>query len=134
VIFDTPNEAKRALHGMMGLNVDKSVLLTKKPSGILLMGHEGEGNRDDEVFQSLIEDRPTPCLVIRNLIAMEEITSRMDYKDFEFDVKDEMDKYGECRKVIAPRPPMFGDPASTPGHGKVFVQFSVTEEAEKAKK
>jgi hypothetical protein len=52
---------------------------------------------------------------------MDEITSRMDYKDLEFDVKDEMDRYGECRKVVAPRPPMFGDPASMPGHGKVFV-------------
>jgi hypothetical protein len=50
VIFDTPNEAKRALHGMMGLNVDKSVLLTKKPQGILLIGPEGENTRDDEVF------------------------------------------------------------------------------------
>ena len=101
---------------------------------MLLIGPDGEAAKDDEVFQSLIEDRPTPCLVMRNLVELEEITTRMDYKDLEFDVRDEMNKYGECKKVVAPRPPMFGDPSSTPGHGKVFVQFSATEEAEKAKK
>ena len=32
-----------------------------------------------------------------------------------------------------PRPPLFGDPNTMPGFGKVFVLFTSAEESEKAK-
>ena len=58
----------------------------------------------------------------------------MDYKELEFDVQDEMQRYGNVQKVVVPRPPIFSDPHSLPGFGKVFVMFDVADEAERAKK
>lgn len=44
-----------------------------------------------------------------------------------------MNRYGKCLKVHTPRPPMFGEPYSVQGFGKIFVRFSNEEEAERAK-
>jgi len=135
VLYSTPNDAKKALSGMTGLKVEDSILLTKKQGNMVIgaMGGATEGG-EEEVFQALIEDRPTPVLCLKNVVDLAEIGSRMDYKELEFDVKEEMQRYGSCVKVVAPRPPMFGDPHSMPGFGRVFVQFKVSEEAERAKK
>ena len=64
---------------------------------------------------------------------LEEIEERIDYKELEFDVQDEMMRYGKCLKVEVPRPPLFGDPESLPAFGKVFVMFTTSEESERAK-
>ena len=68
------------------------------------------------------------------MVSLTEVKERMDYKELEFDVQDEMIRYGNCTKVTVPRPPIFSDPHSLPGFGKVFVQFGSAEEAEIAKK
>lgn len=135
VLYLTPNDAKKALSGMTGLRVEDSILLTKKQGNMVIgaMGEKIQG-AEEEVFQSLIEDRPTSILCLKNVVDLVEIERRMDYKELEFDVKEEMQRYGNCVKVVAPRPPMFGDPYSMPGFGKVYVQFKICEEAEKAKK
>ena len=78
---------------------------------------------DGEIFKALIEDTPTPCLCLKNLVKAEEIDSRIEYKELEFDVEDEMMRYGKCLKVVVPRPPLFGDPTTAPGYGKVYVRF-----------
>ena len=114
---------------MTGLKVEDQVLLTKKA---LLLPEDT--NCPDEVFQALIEDRPTACLCLKNIVQLEELKERLDFKELEFDVRDEMNKYGKVTKVIVPRPPIFSDPHSLPGFGKVFVEFGSSEEASKAKK
>lgn len=63
----------------------------------------------------------------------EEIDSRIEYKELEFDVEDEMMRYGKCLKVVVPKPPLFGDPTSAPGYGKVYVRFQDIDVAKKAK-
>jgi hypothetical protein len=134
-MYSSPNDAKKALHGMTGLRVDDTVLLTKKLSGNMTIGNgEKTEGGEEEVFQSLIEDRATPILCLKNVVDIAEIERRIDYKELEFDIKDEMQRYGLVVKVIAPRPPMFGDPYSMPGFGKVFVEFKASEDAERAKK
>jgi len=60
---------------------------------------------------------------------LSEIENRIDYKELEFDVEDEMIRYGKVKKVCVPRPPMFGDPFSVPGFGRVYVRFWEVEEA-----
>ena len=44
-----------------------------------------------------------------------------------------MNRYGKCLKVHAPRPPLFGDPFSVVGFGKVYAKFATEDDAEKAK-
>jgi len=93
-LYSSSIDAKRALHGMTGLKVEDSVLLTKKLSGNQSIG-QGAGGVDqqvgeEEVFQALIEDRATKVLCLKNVVDLEEIKARMDYKELEFDVKDEM--------------------------------------------
>ena len=44
-----------------------------------------------------------------------------------------MSRFGVVVKVHCPRPPLFGDPTSVPGVGKVYVRFTNEDDAEKAK-
>jgi hypothetical protein len=81
------------------------------------------------MFKQLIEDKPTCCLCLKNIVVQSEIESRIDYKELEFDVEDEMIRYGKVVRVCVPRPPVFGDPFSMPGYGRVYVRFRDTEEA-----
>ena len=131
VEFSTENEAKNAHSSMMGLKIEDQVLFVKKITSISAPTQEGSG----EVFKALIEDKPTKCLCLKNLVNIEgnEIEERFDYKELEFDIQDEMNRYGKCIKVEVPRPPLFGDPYDMPGFGKAFVLFSATSEAERAK-
>lgn len=64
---------------------------------------------------------------------LEEINGREEYKELEAAVDEEMQRYGQCLKVHCPRPPLFGDPYSVAGFGKVYVKFNTEEESEKAK-
>ena len=88
VEFSTEMEAKRAQSSMMGLKIEDSILEVKK-----LQSAEGIPSADGEIFKQLIEDKPTTCLCIKNLVKLEEIDSRIDYKELEFDVEDEMMHY-----------------------------------------
>lgn len=113
----------------MGLKIEDQILYVKKITSISAPTQDGTG----EVFKALIEDKPTLCLCLKNLVSLDEIEERMDYKELEFDVQDEMMRYGKCVKVEVPRPPLFGDPYDMPGFSKVFALFSTTEEADRAK-
>lgn len=44
-----------------------------------------------------------------------------------------MKRYSKQVKVHVPRPPLFGDPYSVSGFGKVYVKFACEDDAEKAK-
>ena len=70
-----------------------------------------------------MEDKPTSCLILKNVVKLEEIESRDDYKELELDIEEEMNRYGVCLKLHVPRPPLFGDPYSVVGFGKVYVRF-----------
>ena len=64
---------------------------------------------------------------------MSEIENRIDYKELEFDVEDEMLRYGNVIRVVVPRPPLYGDPYQMPGFGRVYVRFREVEDAKRAK-
>ena len=129
VEFQSEAEAKHAHSSMMGLKIEDQILYVKKITSISAPTQDGTG----EVFKALIEDKPTLCLCLKNLVSLDEIEERMDYKELEFDVQDEMMRYGKCVTVEVPRPPLFGDPFDMPGFSKVFALFSTTEEADRAK-
>ncbi len=131
VEFCSELDAKRAYQGMMGLKLDDCVLDVKKVSQ--LDGYQVNA-ADGEVFKQLIEDKATTCLCLKGVVELSEIESRIDYKELEFDVQDEMNRYGDCVKVIVPRPPLFSDPAVMPGFGRVYVRFKEIDAAVKAKK
>mmetsp|Transcript_34327 Transcript_34327/g.33537 ORF Transcript_34327/g.33537 Transcript_34327/m.33537 type:complete len:144 (+) Transcript_34327:812-1243(+) len=114
---------------MMGLKVGESVLFVKRLTTISAPTTSVDG----EVFKSLIEDKPTTCLVLRNCVKLDEMDQREDYKELEQEIEEEMKRYGRGVKVHVPRPPLFGDPFSVSGFGKVYVRFNTEEEAEKAK-
>ena len=95
VEFLTEAEAKNAYSSMMGLKIEDQILFVKKITSISAPTQEGSG----EVFKSLIEDKPTKCLCLKNVVNLDEIEERMDYKELEFDIQDEMLRYGKCLKV-----------------------------------
>ena len=72
-------------------------------------------------------------MCIKGIVKTEEIVSRIDYKELEFDIEDEMIRYGKCIRVCVPRPPLYGEPSSMPGFGRVYVRFREVEEAKRAK-
>lgn len=129
VEYDSELDAKKGYTGMMGLKVDDCVLFVKRMTTISAPTTSLEG----EVFKALIEDRPTSCLVLKGLVKLEEMTERDDYRELEQSVFEEMNRFGKCERVNCPRPPLFGDPLSVPGVGKVYAKFISEDDAEKAK-
>lgn len=113
----------------MGFKIGDYVLHVKRMTTVSAPTTTIEG----EVFKSLIEDKPTPCLVLKNVVSLEEIDSRDDYREMELSIEEEMNRYGVCLKAHVPRPPLFGDASSVPGFGKGYVRFSNEADAEKAK-
>jgi splicing factor U2AF subunit len=122
-------EAKKGHTGMMGLKVGEGILFVKRLQTIVTHS----ANLDGEVFKSLLDDQPTPCLMLRNIVHKDEVESRDDYKEIEDSVQEEMMRYGNCLRVHCPRPPMFGSAEQILGYGKVYVRFSNELESEKAK-
>lgn len=122
-------DAKKGHTGMMGLKVGEGLLFVKRMT--TLASHTN--NIEGEMFKALLDDSPTPCLMLRNLISKEEMENREDYKELEMSVHEEMSRYGTCVRVHCPRPPIFGEAETVPGFGKVFVKFTTEKDAEKAK-
>lgn len=129
VEFEDELEAKKGYTGLMGFKIEEKVLFVKRLTTISAPTTQLDG----EVFKNLIEDKPTECLMLKNCVNLEEMTDRDDYKDLENAVEEEMGRYGRVVKVYCPRPPIFGDPYSVPGVGKVYVKFQSEEDAERAK-
>ena len=138
VEYATEEETRKAMNLIMGMKIGDNVLLVKRlssstPASLYLpsdKGDEGEG-----VFKALIEDRPTCCIVLKNIVIVEEITDRNEYNELENDTYEEMCEYGKVVRVHIPKPPLLGDgKAMPPGVGKVYVKFEQTEEAARAKK
>lgn len=71
--------------------------------------------------------------MLDHVVSLEGNHDPEDLKELEFDVLDEMIKYGNVVKVHVPRPPKYGDPFAMKDFGKVFVQYTTADEAEKAK-
>jgi len=130
VEFSSENEAKRSASAMTGFSVENCVLDVRK---IAPLEGLSSGTADGEMFRQLTEDKPTCCLCLKNVVNLSEIENRIDYKELEFDVEDEMIRYGKVVKVCVPRPPLFGDPYTMVGFGRVYVRFREIEEAKRAK-
>jgi hypothetical protein len=79
VEYDSEMDAKKGYNGMLGLKIDDSILFVKRLTTISAPTTSIEG----EVFKSLIEDKPTTCLILKNCIKLEEMTARDDYKELE---------------------------------------------------
>lgn len=121
---------------MTGLEVGKNILYVKKVQAPTEEENPDilEQGANEEVFRQIIEDKATPCLVIKNLVSLAENHQPEDFKELEFDIQDEMVKYGKVLRTHVPRPQKYGDPYAQKGFGKVYVRFSLGSEAELAKK
>jgi hypothetical protein len=130
VEYATEMEASRAYNCMIGLKIEDEVLQVKK-----LMPGEGSQTYTEtgEVFRQMLDDKPTYCLMIKDVVKPSGLENRIDYKEMEFDIQDEVNQYGKSICVKVPRPPLFGDPMQTPGFGHAFVLMASVEDAQKAK-
>jgi hypothetical protein len=120
---------------MMGTQVGQSVLHVKKcqpPTEDELAEELGDA-AENEIFRQIIEDKATNCLVINNLVSLLENHTPEDFKELEFDIQDEMVKYGTVIRTHVPRPPKYGDPYAQKGLGKAYVRYETVEQAEAAK-
>ena len=77
--YETELDAKRGQNGMMGLKVEDQILFVKRLTTI----SAPTANLEGEVFKSLIEDKPTSCLMLKNCVKLDEMTERDDFKDLE---------------------------------------------------
>ena len=111
---------------MIGLKIEDEVLQVKK-----LAPGEGPQTFGDtgEVFRQLLDDKPTYCLMIKNVVPAEGLEQRIDYKEMEFSIQDNCNKYGQTLIVEFIKAPLFGDPAQTPGFGHAFVLESTIDDA-----
>ena len=96
-----------------------------------MAGHAAECG---EVFLQIIEDKPTNVLVLKNCVSLQENHELDDFKELEFDIQDELMRYGQVLRTHVPRPPKYGgDPYVLKGFGKVYVRFNSEKDAENCK-
>lgn len=67
-------------------------------------------------------------LVLKNMVKITDLEIDEDYEDMLEDVMEECKKYGRVISIVIPRPGIH-----TSGIGKIFVEYPVVEEAQKAK-
>ena len=96
---------------MTGIQILNKVLLVRKmqpPSAEELKELQKKSGIDtsnnEEIFKQIIEDKPTKCLVLKNVVSLQENHDPEDFKELEFDVQDEMQRYGKVMRTHVPRP------------------------------
>lgn len=72
----------------------------------------------------------TTILVLMNMVTREELVDDEEYEDIIDDIRSECQKSGTVVSLEIPRP-VAGEPDG-PGVGKIFVEFSAVEEAQKS--
>ncbi|KAJ7545006.1 hypothetical protein O6H91_09G102600 [Diphasiastrum complanatum] len=73
----------------------------------------------------------TRVLCLAQVVSVDELKDDEEYSDILEDMRDECGKYGSVVNLVIPRPKPTGE--EVPGLGKVFVEYSDTEAAAKAK-
>jgi splicing factor U2AF subunit len=79
----------------------------------------------------LLSAPPAAVLRMSNMTTLEELRDDEIYEELQEDIADECNQHGTVRSIIIPRPALGAD--SGPGVGEVFVCFTHSEGAEKAK-
>ncbi|PIA52557.1 hypothetical protein AQUCO_01000439v1 [Aquilegia coerulea] len=74
---------------------------------------------------------PTKVVCLTQMVNIDELKVDEEYEDIVEDVRSEGEKYGELVNVVIPRPSINGE--LSPGVGKVFLEYSDTDGATKAK-
>jgi splicing factor U2AF subunit len=73
---------------------------------------------------------PSAVVVLDNVVAEEELSDDAEFADIEEDMREELGKYGSVISLVIPRPR--GD-ERPPGLGRVYVEYSNSEEAGRAR-
>jgi len=103
----------------MGMVIGGNILQAKKLTTLTSDVNDVE----NRIFKNLIEDKPTHCLMLRNVLKLNEIDSRNDYEELEQSVTKEMERYGTVITVHTPKPRKNGDTQGVAGFGKVYVRY-----------
>lgn len=77
----------------------------------------------------------TEVLCLMNMVEPDELKDDEEYEEILEDIKDECSKYGTVKSIEIPRPPLKAgrdDEQVVPGLGKVFVEFELATEAQRA--
>mmetsp|Transcript_11014 Transcript_11014/g.18404 ORF Transcript_11014/g.18404 Transcript_11014/m.18404 type:complete len:128 (-) Transcript_11014:86-469(-) len=98
-----------------------------------MLSEDEEEVFESEVFRDIHEEKPTPCLVLKNIVKVNENMDAEDYKELEFDISEEIEKYGKVKRVHVPRPPRYGDPYMMKGFGKAYAMLETDKDALNAK-
>jgi splicing factor U2AF subunit len=73
--------------------------------------------------------QPTEVLCLLNMVAEEELVDEEEYEDILDDIREECSKFGQVVSIEIPRPV---PGVEVPGLGKVFIEFSSSEECQAA--
>jgi len=72
---------------------------------------------------------PTEVLCLLNMVVAEELQDEEEYEDILDDIRDECGKFGTVKSIEIPRPV---PGVEVPGCGKVFIEFSSSDECQTA--
>ncbi|CAN4096459.1 unnamed protein product [Withania somnifera] len=73
---------------------------------------------------------PTKVLCLTNVVSPDELKDDEDYEDIVEDMRMECGKFGNLVNLVIPRPRPDGE--TTPGVGKVFLEYSDVESSSRA--
>ncbi|CAN0056494.1 unnamed protein product, partial [Discosporangium mesarthrocarpum] len=119
-----------ALSGLAGLPVGKGKLMVQRVPAMMTATLLKPVKPIDNT-ESPEAAAPSPVIRLSNMVTLEELEDDEEYEDIKSDVVEVCGKYGKVNSIELPRPV---NGQQIPGAGQIFVEFSDTDGAEKAKK
>ena len=124
LVYENEDDTRKAEKQIIGMMVGQQPLGVKR-----ITASENEPSTGEEEQKK--DDPRTKCLVLHNIIQINEMRDAKDYDEVAEETEDEMQQYGKVR-VVVPKPR--ADGSFPPGVGKVFIKFESVESAEASKK
>ena len=85
------------------------------------------------IFQGPRVQLASKVVVLKNIITLGDFERDEEYNDMVDEIREECSTYGLLASVIIPKP-ITDNPATEPGIGKVFLEFTNIEDAKSARK
>ncbi|XP_024385754.1 splicing factor U2af large subunit B isoform X1 [Physcomitrium patens] len=130
-----PDQANVLAHAQQQIAIQKLALQASGANAVALggMGFPGlpmMGGMFSGIGGMSPVETPTNVVALTQVVSPDELKDDEEYQDILEDMKEECGKYGNLVKLVIPRP---RDGEDVPGVGKVFVEYSDTAGAAKAK-
>jgi splicing factor U2AF subunit len=129
--YADPEITDIVIEGLNGMELGDKRLVVQRASQGAKMVESGGPILPMSLVTALSQNpvSPSNVLLLLNMVTAQDLIDDEEYEEIMHEIKEECDHFGTIKRIVVPRPSR-EDYVS--GVGKVFVEFSSTEEAQNA--